>query len=330
MSRAVAPLASLGVAIGCTMGAWWLFAGQTHASHPVLPPEDDLEMVAALLDGAAAEPPRDVLLAGAEELYLARASDKTVVAIAKTLGAPRVLARLDAPAQGMALADGALWVTTNRAVEKVPLGGGDPQVVTGALARPRAVAGDGRWVFVVDVDTTRQGLTHASAVLRFPAAGGDATVLGKSDGEIPGIALDDTTAYWADPLEGNIVSVPKAGGASLVLVTDRGLPGSLVVYADALIWAEKRSESLWTMAKTGGDPRRLVQDFAGFANVVVDARGVFWSNEAAVDGAFRVLVAEGGDAKPASAAVDGVDALVSDGRRLFWERRGVVSVVAGM
>ena len=58
MSRAVAPLAALGVAIGCTMGAWWLFAGETRAPHPVPSPEDDLEMVAALLDGA--EPPFDV------------------------------------------------------------------------------------------------------------------------------------------------------------------------------------------------------------------------------------------------------------------------------
>jgi hypothetical protein len=326
-----APIAVLGVAIGCTMGAWWLFAREKRPPHAVPSPEDDLAMVTELLDGATAEPPRDLLVAGVDELYLARASDRTVVAIARTPGGTRTLAHLDAPAHGMALGGAALWVTTGRGVEKIPLAGGDPQGVAAEVARPRAVASDGRWVFVVDVDATRQGLTHASSVLRFAASGGPATVLGKSDGEIPGVVQDEGSVYWADPLEGSIVAVSKAGGAPRVLASDRGLPGSLAIDAGALVWVEKRSESLWTMPKGGGTPRRLVQDFAGFANVIAGPPGIFWTNEAAVDGAFRVLtVGEGGEAKPVSPSVDGVDALASDGTRLFWERKGVVSAVEGM
>ena len=97
---------------------------------------------------------------------------------------------------------------------------------------------------------------------------------------------------------------------------------------DALVWVEKSSESLWTMPKGGGPPRRLAQDFAGFANVIADARGVFWTNEAAVDGEFRVLgVGPTGEETTLSAPVDGVDALATDGERLYWERNGAVSVV---
>jgi hypothetical protein len=69
---------------------------------------------------------------------------------------------------------------------------------------------------------------------------------------------------------------------------------------------------------------------AGFANVVVDARGPFWTNEAAVDGQFRVLtVGKSGDVEAVSPPVDAVEALASDGERLYWERGGVVTGVPG-
>lgn len=329
MSKAV-PVALLGVLIASGMGVWWLFAADKRAPVPVAAPHDDLDLVTALLDGAAAEPPRDVLLAGVDEVYLARASEGTVVAVAKKGGASRTLATIREPVHGMALAGGALWVTTTHAVEKVPVTAGEPQRAAGGLARPRAIACDGTSVFVVDVDPTRQGMTRGSAVVRIPVAGGEPTVLGKSEGEIANVALDDASVYWADRLDGSLVSVPKTGGAPRVLATDRGLPGFVAVVGDALIWVEQRSESLWTMPKTGGPPRRLAQDFAGFANVVVDARGVFWTNEAAVEGLFHVLtVGKTGDVETVSAAVDGVDALASDAERLWWDRGGTVTEVTG-
>jgi hypothetical protein len=322
-------VALLGGAVACAIGAWWISADEERPTPPAARSLDDLELVAALLDGAPSEPPRDLLVAGPDELYLARASDRTVVVIAKEGGASRTLTRLDAPAHGMALAGAALWITTGHGVEKVPVVGGEPQHVASGLARPRAVASDGRWVFVVDVDPARQGMTRASAVARIPASGGERTVVGRSEGEIPGLVLDSTALYWADRLEGSIVTVPVTGGEPRVLATDRGLPDALAVEGDAITWVEKRSESLWTMPKTGGSPRRLAQDFAGFANVVVDGRGVFWTNEAAVDGAFRVLtVSDAGEPTPVSRDVDGVDALASDGARLFWDIDGAVSVVA--
>jgi hypothetical protein len=327
LSKAV-PVALLGVLIASGMGVWWLFAEDKRAPLPASAPHDDLDLVTALLDGAAAEPPRDVLLAGVDEVYLVRASEGTVVAVAKKGGAARTLASLREPAHGMALAGGALWVTTAHAVEKIPVTAGEAQRAGGGLARARAVACDGTWVFVVDGNATRQGMTRGSAVVRIPAAGGEPTVVGKSEGEIANVAVDDASVYWADRLDGSLVSVPKTGGAPRVLATDRGLPGFVAVQGDALIWVEQRSESLWTMPKVGGPPRRLAQDFAGFANVVVDARGVFWTNEAAVEGLFHVLtVGKTGDVETVSAAVDGVDALASDGERLWWDRGGTVTVV---
>jgi hypothetical protein len=315
--------------VGAAAAAWWIWGRETHAPLPATSPTDDLELVAGLLDGATTEPPHDLLVAGRDERYLARAGDRTLVAFGADGGAPRTLATLDAPAQGMALASDALWVTAGHAVEKVPLTGGTPVVLASGFARPRAVAADGRSVFVVDVEAGGGGLTHASSILRVPAAGGDRAPLGRSEGEVTNVALDDDTVYWADRLEGSIVAVPKRGGSPRLLASDRGLPGAIAVDADTLFWIEKRSESLWAIPKAGGPPRQLTQDFAGFANVIVTATGVAWTNEAAVDGSFRVLAVAktGGDVTAVSQPVDSIDALATDGAHLFWARAGAVSGV---
>jgi hypothetical protein len=304
---------------------------------PTTAPMDDLAMVVALLDGAAAEPPHDVLVASASERYLARAADRAIVA----WGDGRMVAVLDAPARGMVLAGGALWVTAGHSVERVPVGAGaradaDAGARAGAaslladgLRRPDAIASDGVAVFVVDVAPATTGSGHAAVVLRIAANGGERAELGRSDGEITNLALDGESVYWADRLEGTIVGAPKGGGTSRVLASGRGLPGSIAVDGDALYWVEKRSESVWTMPKAGGAPRQVVQDFAGFADLLVDARGIVWVNEAAVDGEFRVLTVprSGGDATALSEGANGIEALASDGTRLYWERDGKVALV---
>jgi hypothetical protein len=278
------------------------------------------------------------------ELYLARATDNALVAIevgahteagapaeggAQAHGGARTLAVLEAPVRAMVLADGALWLTTGHSIEAVPIAGGAPTVVAAGFARPGSLASNGRWVVVVDVDADGGGLTHASTVVVVSATGGAHKLLGRAEGEVNRLALDDANVYWADRLEGTIVAVPVSGGAPRVLASDRGLPGDIALDGDDLYWVEKRSESLWTMPKTGGPPRRLVQDFAGFANLLVQASGVAWTNEAAVEGAFQVLTVprSGGEVRAMGPAVDGIDAIAGDGKRVFWDRAGDIGVV---
>jgi hypothetical protein len=322
----------LGLLVLGGAGAWWLFRDESRRA-PVPAPHDDLDLVAALMDANAGEVTPDRLVATPDAVVLARASDRALVAVSTRDGVAKdgrthLLAHLEAPARGLAYAAGQLWVTTGHEVEVVPIGGGEPRRVA-ELAKPRALAADERAVYVVDVDPGNSGLTHANAVLRISGDGKDRQSLGRSDGEISDLVVDDANVYWADQLEGSIVAVAKTGGPARPLATDRGLPGSLAASGDALFWVERRSESLWTMAKKGGTPTRLEQDFAGFANLVADARGVFWTNEAAVDGQFSVLkVGPGGESMAVSIAVDEVSALASDGTNLWWARGGAVSKVA--
>jgi hypothetical protein len=225
-------------------------------------------------------------------------------------------------------------------VERLSLSGGKPTVIAAGLSAPRSIAADGEWVFVVDTDASEAGHLPKSSIIRIPARGGPVSVMARSEGEIDAIALDGALIYWSDRLDGSILSLPKTGGTPQVLASERGLPEKLRAFGGALYWIERRSESLWTMPAAGGKPRQITQDLAGFANVVVDGRGVWWTNEAAIDGAFRVLVAPGpagegprqiagpvGQELEVSGPVSSVDALATDGQELFWDQEGVVSRV---
>jgi hypothetical protein len=278
--------------------------------------------------GPREETPHDLLVADERDLYLARGADHTVLAFPKAGGPGKVLATLEQPALGMTFHAGSLWITSGGMVERIPASGGTPVVIARALSRPGAIATDGEAVYVVDAEEGDAGLMRKSTLLRFPAKGGASTLLARSDGEVDTLALDDTSLYWADRLDGAIRSVPKAGGAARTLASERGSPEKLTLRNGALYWVERRSESIWTMPVAGTTPLQFTQDFAGFANLVVDGRGVWWSNEAAVDGAFRVLVAlKPGEELAASPPVAAIDALASDGQDLFWARDGDVSRV---
>jgi hypothetical protein len=316
--------------------AWWMQPSAPPRSLPARPPDDDLALLVSLHD--ASEPrerPRDLLVAAGGQLVLARARDDTLVAFPAAGGPPRTVARLDGPAWGLVLAERTLWLSTTRtseagprgAVVRVPLSGAPPRIVSEALAHPRAIASDGRWVFVVDVDESEAGLLRRSTIVRLAAEGGPPSVLARSDAEVAGVALDDANVYWADPLDGTIRTVPKAGGDARSLASERGLPEQLVVSGDTLVWVERRSESVWTMRTSGGAPRAVAQDFAGFANLVADRRGVWWTSEGAVDGRYRVLSAPlaGGDSRPAGDSAEPIDALATDGAHLYWARNGQVS-----
>jgi hypothetical protein len=332
--QALLGLAAL-VAIGAA--SWLLFRRAMEAreaqSRVV---EDDLEMLARIVDGSAiAAVPHDRLVLGASSAYVLLAAPGVIESVpqagAKPPAGPEagVLGRVPAPASDMALGGDSLWVTGGGGVTRVPLDGAPTSLIAAGMARPHAIASDGRWVFVVDVDATPTGMLRASRVVKIATSGGAPTVVGSYQGEVTDVALDGTSAYWADRLEGTILAVPESGGEPHPLAHDRGLPEQVLVDAKSVYWVEKRSESLWKMPKAGGAPVQLAQDFAGFEHAVVHGESIAWVNEAAVDGGFRVLSVPlaGGEVRTVSATVDAIDALASDGAHLYWLRGGAVSEV---
>ena len=327
--QALLGLAAL-VAIG--IASWLLFSRAREAreaqSRIV---EDDLEMLARIVDGSAiAALPHDRLVLGASNAYVLLAAAGVIESVPPAGAEVGVLGRVPAPASDMALGGDSLWVTGGGGVTRVPLDGASTSLVAAGLSRPHAIASDGRWVFVVDVDATPTGMLRASRLVKIATSGGAPAVVGSYQGEVTDVALDGTSAYWADRLEGAILAVPESGGEPKPLAHDRGLPEQVLVDAKSVYWVEKRSESLWKMPKAGGAPVQLAQDFAGFAHAVVHGESIAWVNEAAVDGGFRVLSVPvaGGQVRTVSDTVDAIDALASDGAHLYWLRGGAVSEVA--
>jgi hypothetical protein len=333
LSSRTGSLVALGalVAVGFLGVKLWNVATSPSRA-PEVPPDDDLDMFALLVDAAApAEPERLAVASGRIVIAHGPAGEVGVLAAASAPTMP--LGKVGAPVAGLAIAGDAAWVTSGRTVRKLPLDGGPPSIVADKLGRARAVAADGTSVVFVDLDTTTPGLLPASRVVRLTVGHSETTVLGTYKGEIIGVALDHGTAYWADRLDGSILAAGADATTPTVLAADRGLPGTVVVVGDTIVWDEKRTEALWAMPRGGGKPRQLLQDFAGFAHLVAHGTRVAWVNEAAVEGQFRVLESDvgqdgGGDEViPVSPPVDSIDALACDGSRLYWVRDGVASLV---
>lgn len=324
-------LFGLAALVAIAIAAWLLFRHakeEREAQTRVV--EDDLEMLARIVDGSALAPmPHDRLVLGATDAYVLLAAAGVVERVPPPDAGIAVLARVPAPAWDMALGGDSLWVAGGGGVTRVPLDGAPASLAAAGLSRAQSVASDGRWLFVVDVGAPDAGMLGTSRVLRIAVSGGAPVVVGTYQGEVSDVALDGSSAYWADRLDGAILAVPEAGGEPRALAHDRGLPGQVLVDATSVYWVEKRSESLWKMPKAGGAPVQLAQDFAGFAHVVVHGESIAWVNEAAADGGFRVLSVPiaGGEVRTISATVDAIDALASDGAHLYWLRGGAVSEV---
>jgi hypothetical protein len=339
------PLSILALVIAITFGVWWASSKSMHGALPASPPDDDLPSIPRTPDTTMARrPAHDVLVAGTDRLYLSHADDHSIAAIPKTGGAGATFAHVDGPVYGMAFADASLWLTTivgtaaarSGEVLKLGLAGARPVVVADGLSSPRAIATDGKWVFVVDVDAGSSGLLAESAILRVPAreqsSGARPSPVARSKSEIANVALDGRFVYWADRFDGTIVAAPEEGGEPRVLATSRQLSGDVIADGVALYWVEERSNSLWTLPKGGGAPRQIAQDFAGFAGLTSAAGSLWWTNAVAVEGAFRVLTMPKTGGEPSVAASAGtasiMGGLAGDGSHVYWERDGNVVPVA--
>ena len=318
------------------IGTWWLRPDPRRVELPARTPDDDLPPLAQPGDVAPErEAAADILVAAADEFYVARAADRSIIAISKEGRAKaRTLARLEHPAWGLAVAGRMLlWTTsasspskrTGGAVMKIDPREGRPSVVTGALSNPRALVGNDQWAFVVD---TKEGggLLPESTLVRVPLDGGEPVTLAHSKGTISDLVVDDTNVYFADGVEGAIVAVPKKGGSSRTVVANRPLPRQVVVDDTHVYWVEEESESLWCAPKTGGSARRVAQDFAGFRGLAADGRSLWWINESPMEGSTHILAVpkEGGEPRVAVATAAAADAIASDGARAYWEHDGRV------
>ena len=269
--------------------------------------------------------------ARASSIWRARATDRSWPSRGPA-AQRRTLAHLEAPARGMTLAGGALWLTTREGRGEGPRRpAASRSAVAGDLARPRAIACDGTWVFVVDVDMSTPGLTHASA--RRAHSGHRRRRRWCSGGPRARSRTSSSTrrhVYWADRLEGSIVSVPKDGGAARrcwrPTAGFRARSRSGATRSTGSRSGASRSGRCRRPAACRGRSRRTSPASRTSWST---PEGVFWSGEAAVDGTFPSSRHRAKGATPSRSARRSRGSMrsPSDGTRLFWDRAGDVSAV---
>ncbi len=174
-------------------------------------------------------------------------------------------------------------------VLSLPFDGGAPSVLVTGLGKPGPIAvSNGIVVFA-------SGVADAGAqIASIPRAGGASTVLATTDRNVASIAIDATTAYWADANgatvdvsadNGRIRSVPLAGGTVTDLSDNELGPAKLVVLGSTLYWSNNGhwdnggpagNAGLWSMPASGGTPVPLLSHNQGMGSFAIDANHLAW------------------------------------------------------
>jgi hypothetical protein len=222
---------------------------------------------------------------------------------------------------GMAIdATNVYWTTcgdpTGGAVMKVPKAGGQPMALaTGD--RLSGIAVDGTNVYWI------AGSEDAStgAVMKVPVNGGLATTLTPRPGPPAHIAVDDTSVYWTEMMEGAVMKVALGGGTP-ALVASANSPWAIAVDATSVYWL---GNGVMKAAKGGGPAITLASPppILPNAGIAVDGTNVYWSSgppgassgvsKVPLDGGTPTLVAEVMSTVPGPIAVDDANIYYADG-----------------
>jgi hypothetical protein len=117
-------------------------------------------------------------------------------------------------------------------VERAPLDGGAPSLVTSALA-PTGLALDGNYIYWAQ--------EFDDAIMKTPVGGGTATTIGHTPrGLFFYIALDANNVYWAT-FGGLVGETPLDGGPSVTLATNQVCAAGLAVDSANVYWGANPS-----------------------------------------------------------------------------------------
>lgn len=158
-------------------------------------------------------------------------------------GGFEVLATGQPDARWLAVDGASVYWTTATAVRRVPIAGGEPETLVDGLQDARGLAVDGENVYVVDRPASS---AQEGRVLRVPKDGGDATLVGESQGIDNGVALDETSVYWL--ADGSLVKACKAPGGAVVELAPAGANAWAVAVDDqAIYWTG--GDTVWRRPK---------------------------------------------------------------------------------
>jgi hypothetical protein len=194
------------------------------------------------------------------------------------------------------------------------------------------------YLYVAPLDCTEGeivslGLEHVKAVavdaqnlyiggdrIRKRTPNKDLVTLVSASGAVSGLAVDDTSVYWAAS-DGTIARVSTAGGSVTVLATGEPQPTSLAIDATHVYWLAYTAGELRQMPKAGGAPSTLASGLVAPRGLAADVGGVYWIDGGiggVADGAVHKIPSGGGSVTTLASSLWSPRRLVANGQDVYW------------
>ena len=177
------------------------------------------------------------------------------------------------------------------------------------------------------------GSADAAALVDATPNGAPVTVLARSLHGPEALAVDRSSVYWVDALEGDLARAPKRGGITMTVYAGTGAPfadGASVAVDDTdLYWTSQvdKTSTLSRQDKNGGKPTVVASSTTALlACVVVDDTHMYWVSGGAI---FRGAKS-GGPGSSVAPAAKGADCVAVDDQKLYWSsgEGGVIGTAA--
>ncbi|MDB4980812.1 MAG: repeat domain protein [Myxococcales bacterium] len=243
-----------------------------------------------------------VVLAGDDVLWTVQQPGGVLMKAPLVGGVPKELVRAKVGAVGLVVVDAYAYFTLPGAnqVLRVPLAGGQAEVVTGALDFPLFVASDGASLFVTSGQKYAGVVSKVSLDPRTANAHPPLTLMDGLPGP-RGLAVADGFVYWTDVFDGALLRTADRpddaahdGGTRVAARLAAGLSGpSDLALAGRYAYVADQRGSLARIPLVGGDPELFTDARGTPYGVATDGASLYWTTRGNPGGVFKIPLAGG-------------------------------------
>ena len=169
----------------------------------------------------------------------------------------------------------------------------------------------------IAVDATSAYYADSSGgVFKVGLAGGTPVKLSPPGSSTPfGLAIDATNVYWTDPNNGLVMKALLDGGAPAPIATGDD-PRALAIDGSFAYFTAGAAGKVTKVPLDGGSPVSLAKDQAYPSAVAVDSTSAYWTNQQ--DGTVMQVALDGGAPRALFDAGTDLRGIATDGAAVYW------------